>query len=133
MKKKIIALIAVVAVMILLGVYWLLNVMFPKAEPIRQLEVGMLESVSLYDNENQEIVLSEEDLQKLVNYINSAKPTRIMSVNDYPSVRPYYVVEVDMTERQLRYKIYEDNATAYVEISYEGIYEIDREAVELLE
>lgn len=132
MKKKVIAFIGVVVVMMLIGAYWLFNNMFPKAEPIKQLEISMLESVNLHDNENKEIVLCEEDLQKLINYINSAVPTRTMSINDYPSVRPYYVIELKTVERRFGYMIYEDNGTAYVELPYEGVYEIDREVIKIL-
>lgn len=133
MKKSLIILISLGAVVgLLLGAYVFFDNMFLKAEPIRQLEISMLESVNLHDNENKEIVLSEEELQKLINYINSAVPTRIMSVNDYPSVRPYYVIELKTVERVFRYMIYEDHGTVYVELPYEGIYEIDREAVEIL-
>ena len=55
-----------------------------------------------------------------------------MSVNDYPVVSPYYVVEVQLAERFMRYMIYEDNCTAYVEIPYEGVYKIDKEVVSIL-
>lgn len=133
MKKSLIILISLDAVVgLLLGVYVLFDNMLPKAEPIKQLEIRMLESIDLHDNKNKEIVLSEEDLQTLINYINSAVPTRIMSVNDYPGVRPYYVVELKIVERIFRYMIYEDNGTAYAELPYEGVYEIDREAIEIL-
>ena len=132
MKKKIIAIIGVVVVIMLLGAYWLFNDMFPKAEPIKQLEISMLESFNLHDNENKEIVLSEEELQQLINYINGAVPTRTMSINDYPSVRPYYVIELKTAERRFGYMIYEDNGTAYVELPYEGVYEIDQEVIEIL-
>ncbi len=132
MKKKAVMIIVAGLAVLLLGVYALYINMFPKAEPIKQLEISMLESVNLYDGYNAEIVLGEEDLQKLINYINSAVPTRTMSVNDYPSVRPYYVVELKTAERIFGYMIYEDNGTAYVELPYEGVYEIDRETVEIL-
>ena len=55
-----------------------------------------------------------------------------MSVNDYPSVRPYYVVEIQTIDRILRYIIYEENGTAYVEIPYEGVYEMKREVIDIL-
>ena len=132
MKKKIITFIGVVIVM-LIGAYWLFNDMFPKAERIKQLEISILESVNLHDNDNKEIVISEEELQKLINYINNAVPTRIISVNDYPVVRPYYVVEIKTAERMFGYMVYEDNGTAYVELPYEGVYEIDKEVIGILE
>lgn len=136
MKKKtvfIAAIIVALLVFLALGAYVLFDNIFPKAAPIKQLEISMIESVRLYDNENKDIVIEDEDLQKLINYINMAVPTRTISVNDYPVVRPYYVVEFQLAERFIRHMIYEDNGTAYVEIPYEAIYEIDREAVEILE
>ena len=136
MKKKtiiIVCVIVVVLAVLVLGAYALFNSIFPKAGPIKQLEISMLESVNLHDNENKEIVISDEELQKLINYINDAVPTRTISVNDYPVVRPYYVVELKTAERFLRYMIYENNGTAYVEIPYEGVYETERETVEILE
>lgn len=54
-----------------------------------------------------------------------------MSVNDYPSVRPYYEVEIKTVEEVLRYVIYEESGTAYAEISYEGIYKIEKETMEI--
>ena len=133
MKKKTVIIIVAVLAMLFIGSYVIFDNIFPKAELINQLEVSMIKSICLYDSENKEIVISEEELQKLINYINSAVPTRTISVNDYPVVRPYYVVELKTAERFLRYMIYENNGTAYVEIPYEGVYETEREAVEILE
>ena len=132
MKKRLIVIISVVVVMMLLGAYWTFNAMFPKAEPMKQLENSMLESVNIYDNENEEIVLSDVELQKFINYINGAVPTRTMSINDYPSARPYYVVEIKTVERIIRYMIYEENGASYAEIPYEGVYQIKRETMEIL-
>lgn len=132
MKKKAVAIILVAVVLLLLGAYVIFDNIFPKAEPIKQLDSGLLESVSIYDNENDEMVLGDVELQKLINCINGAVPTRVMSVNDYPGARPYYVIEIKTEERILRYIIYKENGTSYVEIPYEGVYEIDKEAVDIL-
>ena len=135
MKKKtviIIALTIAMLVILVVGAYTVFDNIFPKATPITQLQMNMVESVRFYDNENKDIVIDDEELQKLINYINAAVPTRTMSVNDYPVVSPYYVVEFKTTERFMRYMIYEDNGTAYVEIPYEGVYKIDEEVVSIL-
>ena len=135
MKKKtviIIALTIAMLVILVVGAYTVFDNIFPKATSITQLQMNMIESVRLYDDENKEIVIDDEALQKLINYINAAVPTRTMSVNDYPVVSPYYVVEVQLAERFMRYMIYEDNCTAYVEIPYEGVYKIDKEVVSIL-
>ena len=131
MKKKTIIIIVAVFAVLLLGAYMVFNSIFPKAEPIKQLEVSMVKSVSLYDSDDNEIEVSDAELQKLLTYINAAKATRKMSVNDYPNVRPYYQLEVKTEERILRYMIYEEDGTAYVELPYEGIYIIDDNVLEL--
>lgn len=133
MNRKIIIVVMMVMVVLGLEAYTVYDDIFPKAEPIEQLEIGMLEPVKLYDNENIEIVISDEELQKLITFIKGAVATRIMSVNDYPSVRPYYVVEIKKAERIFRYIIYEEKGTTYVELPYEGVYEIDREVLEIFE
>ena len=135
MKKKTVIIIALniaMLVILVVGAYTVFDNIFPKATPITQLQMNMVESVRFYDNENKDIVIDDEALQKLINYINAAVPTRTMSVNDYPVVSPYYVVEFKTTERFMRYMIYEDNGTAYVEIPYEGVYKIDEEVVSIL-
>ena len=131
MKKKTIVIIVAVFAVLLLGAYMVFNSIFPKAEPIKQLEVSMVKSVSLYDSDDNEIEVSDAELQKLLTYINAAEATRKMSVNDYPNVRPYYQLEVKTEERILRYMIYEEDGTTYVELPYEGIYIIDDNVLEL--
>ena len=131
MKKKTIIIIVAVFAVLLLGAYMVFNSIFPKAEPIKQLVVSMVKSVSLYDSDDNEIEVSDAELKKLLPYINAAEATRKMSVNDYPNVRPYYQLEVKTEERILRYMIYEEDGTAYVELPYEGIYIIDDNVLEL--
>jgi len=130
-KVVIIVIVWVVTMLLLLGAYALFDNLFPKAQPINRLEINMLESVRMCDNEDNEIVISDGQLQELISYINDAVPTRTMSVNDYPDVKPYYMIELKTTERVFRYMIYEDYGTVYAELPYEGVYEIDREAVEI--
>lgn len=66
-----------VTIILALGIYVLIDHIFPKAEPIRQID--MSESVNMYDNKNKEIIIEDTDLQKLVTYINNVESTRIMS------------------------------------------------------
>ena len=99
--KKIVSIMIIVIIVFSLGIYALIDHIFPKAGSIR--EIDMSESVNIYDSKNKEIIMNDTDLQKLVTYINNAESTRIMSINDYPSVRPYYVVEIKSAERIFRY------------------------------
>lgn len=47
--KKIVVTVVIAVVLLLFGGYLILDDIFPKAEPIVQIEVGMIESISLYD------------------------------------------------------------------------------------
>ena len=47
MKKKIVVTVVIVVMLLLFGGYLILDDIFPKAEPIVQIEVGMIESVSV--------------------------------------------------------------------------------------
>lgn len=132
MKKKAVAITVIVVAVLVLGVYMVYDNIFPKAKPIKQLEISMIESVALSDNGDNEIVITDEELQKLLSYINGAEATRTMRVNDYPSARPYFVLEIKTAERVFRYMIYEEHGAAYAEIPYEGVYKIDREAIEII-
>lgn len=132
MKKKIVVTAVIAVVLLLFGGYLILDDIFPKAEPIVQIEVGMIESISLYDNENEEIIICESEVQKLLYYINNAKATRMMSANDYPYIRPYYLIEIKTMERVFRYMAYEEHGTAYIELPYEGIYVVESEMLEIL-
>lgn len=132
MKKKTVTITVIVVAVLVLGVYMVYDNIFPKAKPIKQLEISMIESVALSDNGDNEIVITDEELQKLLSYINDAEATRTMSVNDYPSARPYFVLEIKTAERVFRYMIYEEHGAAYAEIPYEGVYKIDREAIEII-
>ena len=106
---------------------------FPKAEPIKQLKVSETDSTCIYDNNENEIGMVDSEIEEIITYINEAEPTRIMSVNDYPSVSPYYVVEIKSVDRYFRYMIYEDNGKTYVEVPYEGVYTIDEKAIDILQ
>lgn len=132
MKKKTIAFIMAIFVILLTLAYTMFNEIFPKADSISKLEINSVEIFNVYDDSNNNILIESDNLLKIIDYINGSTATRIMSVNDYPSVRPYYVVEIKTSERLFRYMIYEEDGTAYIELPYEGVYKIDREVINIL-
>ena len=89
------------------------------------------------------IVLSQKDdtfapvaifeYEWILQEIREAEPTRIMSVNDYPAVKEYYVINVVSTTRSFRYFVYLDDSQVYVELPYEGIYKISQQFYDRLE
>ena len=129
--KKIFWIGLAVLVVLIAGLYKAYDNIFPKAGPIRQIKVSKTDSVYIYDNNENKIGMIDSEIEELFTYINAAEPTRIMSVNDYPNVRPYYVVEIKSDDTYFRYMIYEDNGKTYVELPYEGVYTIDEKVIDI--
>lgn len=115
-----------------IGGYVLINNIFPKANPINYPDIENITMVSLIDNNDVSVIVETSDYEKVLQNIGGAKPTRQMSVNDYPTVKNYYTVKIDTTEREYRYFIYTDNSQAYIEIPYEGIYKADQQFLNYL-
>ena len=133
MKKKIFWIGLAVLVVLIAGVYKAYDNIFPKAGPIRQIKVSEINWIYIYDNSENEIGMVDSEIEEIITYINEAEPTRIMSVNDYPTVRPYYVVEIKSVDRYFRYMIYEENGKVYVELPYKGIYTIDEKVIDVFQ
>ena len=133
MNKKTFWIVLVVIVVLIAGAYRAYDSIFPKAGPIKQSKVSEVANIYIYDNGENEIEMSGSEMEELFTYINAAGPTRIMSVNDYPDVRPYYVIEIETVDRYFRYIIYERNGKVYVELPYEGVYTIDAKAIDILQ
>ena len=133
MKKKWFWIFIVMVIVLVAGGYLVYDSIFPKAEPLKLLKISETDDVYIYDSNGNEIELSDSEIEALFIYINTAESTRIMSVNDYPSVRPYYVVEIESVDRYFRYMIYEENGKVYVELPYEGIYTIDEKCIDVFQ
>lgn len=122
-----IILLALILVALVIGGCWLLdNSEFSKTDPIRQMQMDEIESFSVSDDEDNEIVIDEREQELVITYINNAVPTKKWSVNDFPSVRPYYKVEIRLAgvDSEYRYFIYEEDGNVFVELPYSGVYEI---------
>lgn len=128
-KAASIALMIVIAV--ILGGYLVYNDMFPKAKPIQYPSIEDITSISI-STDNNENKIYGTDFARIIIHISNSKPTRIMSVNDVPSVRPYYKIEVLSDERIFNYYIYNENNNVYIELAYEGIYVIDSQIINII-
>ncbi len=111
----------VIAVIVCCAVF---DVVFPKAQPISCPNADEIEAVLISRNNEDKLVIGEEQIEELLQKISQAKPTRKMSVNDYPTAETYYKVDVSAS-RMYCYFIYEENSQVYVELPYEGIYKSD--------
>lgn len=98
-----------------------INAFFPQAEPIALPESDII-SLSISENGTAEKEIPVADAHKLFQNIAEARPTRKMSVNDYPAAGAYYTVKAGTAERMFYYFIYEEGRAVYIEMPYEGIY-----------
>lgn len=110
--------------LVILG-YCLFNRIFPKAKPIRTPELNNIRSVSVAINTEEGFLINDVNMEGLLEEIRDVKPTRMQSLNDYPTCRPFYQLEIKTEERTFRYFIYEEGEEIYVEVSYEGVYAAD--------
>lgn len=131
-KKLLIAVIALVIIASIIGGYCVFNNVCPKANKIIYPDIENIFSASVTCNDGDEFVISNSDFEELILNINNAKPTRRKSLNDYPTVRPYYTVIIETTQKQYHYFVYEEGSHVYIEIPYEGIYMSDEQTIDLL-
>lgn len=131
MKKSWIIIITIVG-LITIGGYAVFDNVFPKATPINYPVIDNVISISLIQNNDVSMTVDESEFEVILQNIKDAKPTRKMSVNDYPSVRPYYEVVIKTTEREYRYFIYTEDGYVHIEIPYEGIYKSDQQFYNLI-
>ncbi len=115
-----------------IGGYTLLDSIFPKADAISCPPSESISSVSLTQSGNSSVTAEAEDFEELLHNIRSALPTRRMSVNDSPSVKDYYTLSFETSEREYRYFIYKESSQVYIELPYEGIYRSDRQVLDSL-
>ena len=134
MKKKrgILLIFLIAGIVLSVGAYGVFNEIFPKAELICAPEINDITKVSVALNTDDDFVVDDMNLGDLFAIFSEAKPTRQQSLNDYPTFKPFYRIEIQTEERSYRYFIYEDAAHVYIEIPYEGIYISDMQILDFV-
>lgn len=125
MKNKntlILVLVIVLVVALVVLACTVINSMFPKAAPISCPSADSITSFLLIQNDGSSTSVATDDFDEFLQNILNAQPTRIWSVQDYPSVQTYYTIEIGTSDRFYRYFIYTENSQVYIEHPYEGIY-----------
>ena len=130
MKKALIAAIIVLLLVIAVGGYFLLDRMFPVAPPIDCPNEEDIRSISLTQNSDPSTSVEVSDFGAVLQNICAGEPTRIWSIQDYPSVEIYYTVEIDTSARQYRYFVYAEGSQVYVEKPYQGVYEVNQQVLD---
>ncbi len=115
------------------GVY-LYNALLPMAKPIQVPEQENITSTVLlgFRTEDISVPITQENLEPLLSCLRNAKPTRIQAWNDYPTVWPFWSIEITTEAVPYRYFLYQDDEFVYIEIPYEGIYKADTELLNIV-
>lgn len=132
MKKAWVIIIIALLGIAVIGGYAVLNSIFPKADPIKCPDTESVTAIILIQKEGSSVAVETADFGEILKNITNAQPTRTMSVNDYPTAKTYYTIEVDTAARQYRYFLYAENSQVYIEIPYEGIYKANQQFLDFV-
>ena len=132
MKKTWVIIIIALLGIAVIGGYAILNNIFPKADPIKFPDTESITAITLIQKDGSSVAVETADFGEILKNITNAQPTRTMSVNDYPTAKTYYTIEVDTAARQYRYFLYAENSQVYVELSYEGIYKANQQFLDFV-
>jgi len=132
MKKTWVIIIIALLGIAVIGGYAILNNIFPKADPIKFPDIESITAITLIQKDGSSVAVETADFGEILKNITNAQPTRTMSVNDYPTAKTYYTIEVDTAARQYRYFLYAENSQVYVELPYEGIYKANQQFLDFV-
>jgi len=131
-NRKSFIFILVMAIIVLLGlfaigVYVLFDKMFPVADLVNVPELENTTAISIIRDNGSSVLVEVKDYEVLLQNISDTEPTRMLSVNEFPSVENYYIINIDTEEREYRYFLYVEDSQVYIESPYEGVYKSNQE------
>ena len=130
MKKVLLCSIFVLLALCAIGGYALLDSMFPVAAPLRCPVESDISAITLMQNSDPSTAIKLSNAGDVLQILRNTAPTRIWSIQDYPSVTPYYTIEIKLSERTRRYFVYQDGSRVYIESPYEGVYTTDQKVLD---
>ena len=131
MKKSYIIFAIIFFVLLAIG-YFIFDSVFPKADKIKIPFEEEIISAFVSANSSERIKIESDDYKNLLLGIENSAPTRKMSVNDYPTAKLYYKVDIITSDRNYCFFIYDESAGMYIEFPYEGIYKPNPEAFDFI-
>ena len=132
MKKTLVIIIIALLGIAVIGGYAILNKIFPKADPIKFPDTESITAITLIQNDGSSVAIETADFGEILKNITNAQPTRTMSVNDCPTAKTYYTIEIDTAARQYRYFLYAEKSQVYIELPYEGIYKSNQQFLDFI-
>ena len=132
MKKTLVIIIIALLGIAVIGGYAILNNIFPKADPIKFPDTESITAITLIQKGGSSVAVETADFGEILKNITNAQPTRTMIVNDCPTAKTYYTIEIDTAARQYRYFLYAEKSQVYIELPYEGIYKSNQQFLDFI-
>ena len=130
-KKRLIPIVVMVTLVLLglsaIGAYVLFDNLFPKAEPVKCPDIEKITIISITQDNGNSVLVETADYGELLQNICKTEPTRMLSVNEIPSVEYDYIIEMETFKREYRYFLYVEDEQVYIESPYEGVYKSNQE------
>ncbi len=106
----------------------LFNDVFPKAAPMKCPAADSVVLSEIGSSDGEAVVLADrQNLEKLLEMLQTVRPTRKQALNDYPTVRPWYKIKLQTSEGSRQIFVYKVGKQVYAESPYEGIYKAKEE------
>ncbi|MDF2614832.1 MAG: hypothetical protein K0S71_2618 [Clostridia bacterium] len=127
--------IVVLALVVAIGVIKLYDDFFPMAKPIQFPTIEKISVIEISKNDLDIKYTDNEIIKTIAEHFLNAKATRSLSVNDAPTVKEYYIVNIIEEDSSRVYTsfIYQENSKWYIEQPYWGVYEMDKNIFSFIE
>lgn len=127
--------IVVLSLVVAIGAIKIYNEIFPMAESIQFPNIEEISEIEISKNDLDIKYTDKEAIKTIAECFINAKATRILSINDAPSAKEYYIVNIIAEDNNRIYKsfIYQENSKWYIEQPYWGVYEMDKYILPFLE
>lgn len=108
-----------------------------KAEPLPEIKVEEVDFMKASYESNsyrkgKEKLISEEDYDKVIGYLDAAEPTGIVSSSDSVFSEDYRRLFIRTKECDYSYYVFNKYGKTYLEIPYVAVYIVDAELFEIL-
>ena len=96
-------------------------------------EIDKILTINIFNDGSVNSYIDKEDIKNIVSIILDSNKTSKDSVNEIPNTESYIVLEMVTSDKTYTIYLYNKNEEIYLEIPYQGIYEVNEKLYEFLE
>jgi len=125
--SKGIKILLLIGVLVTISGYLIYDSVFPVAKAVDLPNIEDIEKIQIENSDIKIDITTEKEMKEIITMFEESKPTRIMSVNESPTVKDYFIVHLSTEDNRMYVLyIYEDKNEWYLEQAYIGVYKLDR-------